>query len=326
MTTAQVPATTAALREELSHVPLTATCCGKAEIAAMLRFAGGLQIVDNTVVLEAEFDHLAPARRLQQLLTRIYRAESQLRRLTPRTGNQPRYTVLVNVGAAALARQTGLLDTRGRPVRGMHPRMVTLPVCDLEATWRGVILARGALTAPTRARALQVTCPGPEAALALAGYGRRLSLRSTIRQLGPTDRVEVPDDDAVDLITRLGAPQTAHAWVRARNAGRGGAETAGTRDSLTDANQRRAARGAVIARARLERALQILGEKEISPRLRATVELRLAHPDITLKQVGQLCDPPATKDTVAGQIRRLLALADRRAAALGITNTADALQ
>ncbi|MBC2866419.1 DNA-binding protein WhiA, partial [Streptomyces mexicanus] len=40
-----------------------------------------------------------------------------------------------------------------------------------------------------------------------------------------------------------------------------------------------------------------------------------------LEELGALADPPLTKDAVAGRIRRLLAMADKRAADLGIPGT-----
>jgi DNA-binding transcriptional regulator WhiA len=41
----------------------------------------------------------------------------------------------------------------------------------------------------------------------------------------------------------------------------------------------------------------------------------------SLEELGQLHDPPLTKDAVAGRIRRLLATADKKAAELGIAGT-----
>ena len=45
----------------------------------------------------------------------------------------------------------------------------------------------------------------------------------------------------------------------------------------------------------------------------------------SLEELGALADPPMTKDAIAGRIRRLLALADKRAAELGIPDTEAAL-
>ena len=54
-----------------------------------------------------------------------------------------------------LARQTGLLDARGRPVRGLPPPVVSGGICDAEAAWRGAFLAHGSLTEPGRSSALE---------------------------------------------------------------------------------------------------------------------------------------------------------------------------
>ena len=45
----------------------------------------------------------------------------------------------------------------------------------------------------------------------------------------------------------------------------------------------------------------------------------------SLEELGQLSDPQLTKDAVAGRIRRLLAMADKRARELGVPDTESAL-
>ena len=54
-------------------------------------------------------------------------------------------------------------------------------------------------------------------------------------------------------------------------------------------------------------------------------DLRLAHRDASLDELGHHADPPLTKDAVAGRIRRLLAMADKRATAEGIPGTESAV-
>ena len=49
--------------------------------------------------------------------------------------------------------------------------------------------------------------------------------------------------------------------------------------------------------------------------------LRLEHKQASLEELGQLHDPVLTKDAIAGRIRRLLAMADKRAEELGIPDT-----
>ena len=96
--------------------------------------------------------------------------------------------------------------------------------------------------------------------------------------------------------------------------------TANRLANFDDANLRRSARAAVAAGARVERALEILGA-EAPDHLQAAGRLRLEHRQASLEELGQLADPPMTKDAVAGRIRRLLAMADKRAIELGIPGT-----
>src|SRR3982750_11131 len=59
-------AMTAAVKDELSRVDVAKPCCRRSEMAALLRFAGGLHIVSGRVVVEAELDTGATARRLRR--------------------------------------------------------------------------------------------------------------------------------------------------------------------------------------------------------------------------------------------------------------------
>jgi len=314
-------ALTAQVKDELASLPVERTSWRKAEVSAMLRFAGGLHIISGRIVIEAELDTGAAARRLRQFISQVYGHTSDvvvvsgggLRRGT-------RYVVRVVKDGESLARQTGLLDNRGRPVRGLPSQVVSAGVGEAEAAWRGAFLAHGSLTEPGRSAALEVTCPGPEAALALVGAARRLGIPAKAREVRGVDRVVIRDGDAIGaMLTRLGAHDAVMVWEerRMRREVRG---TANRLANFDDANLRRSARAAVAAGARVERAFQILGD-EVPDHLREAGMLRLEHKQASLEELGQLADPPLTKDAVAGRIRRLLATADKRAEELGIPDT-----
>lgn len=314
-------ALTAQVKDELARLPVDKTSCRKAEVAAMLRFAGGLHLIQGRVVIEAELDTAIAARRLRQAIAEVYGHTSEIVVVSAggiRRGS--RYVIRVAKDGESLARQTGLLDARGRPVRGLPPQVVSAGVAEAEAAWRGAFLAHGSLTEPGRSSALEITCPGPEAALALVGSARRLGISAKSREVRGVDRVVIRDGEAIGaLLTRLGALETVKVWEERRQR----REVRGTANRLAnfdDANLRRSARAAVAAGARVERAFDILGA-ELPDHLREAGELRLAHKQASLEELGQLAVPPLTKDAVAGRIRRLLATADKRAGELGIPDT-----
>ncbi len=314
-------ALTAQVKDELARLKVDKTSCRKAEVSATLRFAGGLHIISGRIVIEAELDTAIAARRLRSAISEVYGHASELIVVTGsglRRGN--RYVVRVVKDGESLARQTGLLDNRGRPVRGLPPQVVSAGVAEAEAAWRGAFLAHGSLTEPGRSSSLEVTCPGPEAALALVGSARRLGIAAKAREVRGVDRVVIRDGDAISaMLARLGAHDALLVWEerRLRREVRG---TANRLANFDDANLRRSARAAVAAGARVDRAFEILGP-DVPEHLREAGELRLQHKEASLEELGRLADPPLTKDAVAGRIRRLLSTADKRAHELGIPDT-----
>ena len=314
-------AMTAGVKDELSRLPVTKPCCRRAEMAALLRFAGGLHLVSGRVVVEAELDTGSAARRLRREVAQVFGHSSDVHVLAAaglRRGS--RYVVRVARDGEGLARQTGLIDGHGRPVRGLPPQVVSGSTCDAAAAWRGAFLAHGSLTEPGRSASLEVTCPGPEAALALVGAARRIGVPAKARDVRGVDRVVIRDgDDIGAMLTRLGAHDSVLAWEE-RRMRREVRATANQLANFDDANLRRSARAAVAAGARVQRAMEILGA-DAPEHLLSAGRLRMQHPQVSLEDLGLLADPPMTKDAVAGRVRRLLALADRRAAEIGIPDT-----
>lgn len=319
-------AMTSAVKDELSRVELSKACCRKAEVSSILRFANALHLVAGRIVIEAELDTGAAARRLKRDLFEIYGHDAEVAMLQ-QSGIRKgvRYVVRVVEGGEALAKQTGMVDASGRPVRGLPPAIVSGGTCDAESAWRGAFLAHGSLTEPGRSSSLEVTCPGPEAALALVGAARRLGIAAKSREVRGVDRVVIRDGDAISaMLTRLGAHETVLAWEE-RRMRREVRATANRLANFDDANLRRSARAAVAAGARVQRALEILGD-EVPDHLVVAGRLRLEHQQASLEELGALADPAMTKDAIAGRIRRLLALADKRAQELGIPDTESVLE
>ncbi|MDQ1247049.1 MAG: cell division protein WhiA, partial [Actinomycetota bacterium] len=241
-------AMTGAVKDEMSRVEVTKVCCRKAEAVAMLRYGGALHLVGGQIIVEAEFDTGAAARRLRATLKDIYGHESEVTVIQPAgLRKSSRYVVRVIAGGAQLARQTGLVDGAGRPVRGLPASVVGGGGCDAEAVWRGAFLAHGSLTEPGRSGSLEITCPGSEAALALVGAARRMGMSAKSREVRGIDRVVIRDGDTISaMLTRLGAHQSLLEWEE-RRMRREVRATANRLANFDDANLRRSARAAVAA-------------------------------------------------------------------------------
>lgn len=314
-------ALTADVKEELAKIEVGKTSVRAAELATILRFAGGLHLISGRIAVESELDSVQLAKRVRKDLAELYGVRGDVAVITASGARRvSSYVVRVIDGGETLARQTGLLDARRRPIRGLPNRLTTGSIDDLEAIWRGAFLARGSLTDPGRSAALEITCPGNETAMALVGAASRLKVVAKAREVRGVHRVVIRDGEAIgDMLERMGAAGSRRNWedMRQRREVRA---TANRLVNFDDANLRRSAQAAVAACARVERALEILGPG-IPQHLRYAGDLRLAHRDASLDELGHHADPPMTKDAVAGRIRRLLAMADKKASDLGIPGT-----
>ena len=315
-------AMTGLVKDELSRLPAGRTCCRRAELAALLRFAGGLHLVDGRVVVEAELDSGLVARRLRREIGELHGHCAGIKVLPAgalHTG--PRYLVWVERNGGSLARCTGLVDQAGRRVRGLPPVVVSGGDCDAAAAWRGAFLAKGLLSESGGSCSMEVAVPGPEAALALVGAARRLGVPAASRQVRGAERVAVRDSDAITaLLGQLGASAGVLAWQQRQLRRQVPSSTIA---SLETANQRRIAHAAATGVARVQAAMLL--QDEAPEHLLAVGRLRLEHPQASLEELGAFADPPMSKDAVAGRLRRLLSHADRHALALGLPTTQAAI-
>ncbi len=314
-------ALTSDVKDELARIEVTKSATRVAELSAILRFAGGLHLISGRVVIEVEVDAASIARRVRKDLMEVLGIESELAVIAPSgIRRTSRYQVRVIAQGDLLARRAGLIDPKGRPVRGLPAHLVSSTIQEAQAVWRGAFLAHGSLTDPGRSASLEVTAPGNEAAMTLVGVARRLGVVAKAREVRGVHRVVVRDGEAIAaMLTQMGAHTNVLKWEEARLR-REVRATANRLANFDDANLRRSAQAAVAAGARVKRALEILGP-DIPEHLRYAGELRLKFKDASLDELGHHANPPMTKDAVAGRIRRLLAMADKKAEELGIPAT-----
>lgn len=292
-----------------------------AELSALLRFAGGLHVISGQVAVEVELDHVEAAKRLRRELHELLGFASDAVVMQPNSQRSyPLYVVRVRRGGDILARQTGLMDERKRPIRGMSNKLTTSPPDVLAAIWRGAFLAHGQLTEPGRSSSIELVSPTSEAAMAMVGIAQRMGVSAKAREVRMAQRVFIREPDAIgSLLDQIGAPNAREQWEELRKR-REVRNSANRLVNFDDANLRRSAQAAVAACARVERALDILGD-DVPEHLHYAGMLRLNHRDASLDELGHHADPPLTKDAVAGRIRRLLAMADKKADELGIPST-----
>ena len=118
--------------------------------------------------------------------------------------------------------------------------------------------------------------------------------------------------EITDMLSIIGAQSARFAMEDAfiRKELRNNANRATNCDS---ANMERSVIAASRQTQAIERLLAAVGESSLPPALLMTAKLRLNNPDVSLEELGWLCDPPVGKSGVNHRLRKLEKLAEELA-------------
>ena len=298
------------VRQELARQPITDASTARAELTALLRFAGHLTIVGGTptrVEISVESTSGAVARRAYTLVQHRFGLRPELSvRLPDGLRSSRSYRVRIDVGAVQVAEDLGIVDHDGRPIE-VAPTRFTVEVA--EAFARGAMLAAGSLSSPERPPHAEIAATTGASARTLAAALTQL-LEAPVR---PTDearpRVVIKSGERIgELLATLGAPQAFLEWddQRLRRQLRGDATRLANADG---ANLRRSIEASASQVAAVERAVRSVGWDGLDDELRSIALARLANPEASLAELGELLDPPIGKSAVHRRLRRLEGIA-----------------
>lgn len=313
-------ALTGDLRRELAGVEVTRACCRKAEFAAVARLGGRMVTGPKGDVLLIEVSDPLTASRLRRTALEVFghRAAVTPSQLHPE--DSWLVSFLAGTPSERMAVQCGLRDRQGRLARGLSPEAVGSRPCDAVAVLRGALLAAGQLAVGSRSPDLAMQMPNAEVVMALNVVCRRLRVPVRSRETRGQLVMSFDEDGTRAVLSLVGADITALRWAELRTRQLVRRPDGRRMVNFDEANARRSSEAAEQAARRVERALVILGD-EVPTHLLVAGKLRCEFRQESLEQLAKRMPEPTTKDGIAGRLRRLLALADRRADELGIPDT-----
>lgn len=298
------------IRQELAHNELPNRNLQHDEIEGILRFAGVLTRHGGeppTTSLQVITASGAVARRTFRLVHACfgYRPElfvqkpSGLTRLT-------RYGVRFNEASAPIARAVGLF---GEDERVQPPQTPIKPGERSVSFLRGVVLAAATFSAPNRAAHCEIAAANHENALYVQKLFRRLlGSHAHISDAGRLRIIIKSGETIGELLSLLGATNAFMQYdeQRLRRQLRSDANRLANADN---ANLKRSVAASLEQTAVIRELVNQHGLETIPAPLRQTALVRLANPQLSLRELGLLLDPPVSKTAVH---RRLAQLAQLR--------------
>jgi cell division protein WhiA len=300
---------TDSIRQELAHSALPDPKLQADELEGILRFAGVLTRHGGDppkTSLQVITASGPVARRTYRLVDALFGFRPELFVQKPSgLTRSTRYGVRLNEASTPIGRAVGLFDKYSRV---QPPRLPVRQGARAVSFLRGVVLAAATFSTPTRDAHLEIVTENRENAEYVAELLHHLlGAHAPVHDNGRI-RVVIKSGARIgELLSLLGAT---NAFVRydeqrLRRQLRSDANRLANADS---ANLKRSVEASLAQTAMIRDLVRRQGVENIPEGLRQTALVRLANPHVSLRELGQLLDPPAGKAAVHRRLAQLAQL------------------
>ena len=302
---------TAEVKDELSRCEFECPDCPRAMLSALVRIEGTLFISGpGRYRLEIATETGSVARTTIKLLHTIYDLKTELtvRRSVLHKTHNYLITVPAQLELERALRDMGIVSDTGLNL-GIEPALVRRSCCSA-AYLRGAFLGGGFISDPRGDFHFELTCESEELARSLVelmergGIDARITKRRNIYTvyLKGAERI-------VNFLALVGASQSALEMENVRVV-KSVRNDVNRRVNAEIANQAKATDAALSQVKTIKALIDNGGMNSIPPALQEIARLRLEYPDVSLRELGELADPPLSKSAVYHRIRRIEEVAE----------------
>ncbi|WP_102371801.1 DNA-binding protein WhiA [Enorma phocaeensis] len=298
---------TAEVRDELSRCEPACEYCDLATLAALVRVCGTLSIAGpGRYRLTVATETGAVARTMINLAHKMLklRTEFTVRRSVLHKVRNYLIALPDQPGLDKALVLLGVLDRQGGLVQGVPRHVVARPCCRLSFI-RGALIAGGFVADPRGDFHLEVAVSGERLARDLARLVREIGVNARVNRRRGAYAVYVKSaEDVRTLLHAVGAERSVRILEDAR-AMKSVKNDVNRKVNAELANQTRSA-GAAQHQLELIAELEARGLRGTLPQaLSEFCDLREAYPDLSLRDLGAMCDPPLSKSALYHRVLRL---------------------
>lgn len=307
---------TARVKNELAHVMPERACCRLAECIALTRSSGALLIRDSRFGVRMATANAAVARKIIHLYKALFGLPLAIlyKRSSLRRQNIYLMEVTDHPGAMIALQEMGIIDAGGQFRFGMK-RLLVARSCCRRAYLRGYFLGNGSLAGPERQHHLEMYARYPEQARELKAMLESFQLRP--RDQERSGRILIYLKDGEQIVNFLNVVGAHSALLHYENV-RIYKEFKSRVNRLVNCetgNLGKTVEAAMQQRVDIRLIEDHLGLHRLPRALRELVELRLKYPEASLRELGEMMNPPVGKSGVNHRMRRLEEMAGRLRAA-----------
>ncbi|WP_281890759.1 DNA-binding protein WhiA [Paenibacillus sp. YYML68] len=288
------------------------SCCERAELASLIRMNGSVQLTSQKIVLDISTENAAIARRIYSLLKKTFRVHTELLvRKKMRLKKNNVYIVRVPTQVQDILKELQIVSEGFLFTPGIEAALIKRSCCK-RAYLRGAFLAGGSVNNPEGSSYhLEIYSMYEEHCKALCKLANEFDLnaRCIERKKGFVLYIK-EGEKIIEFLSLIGAHQALLRFedVRIMKDMRNSVnrlvncETANLNKTI----------GAAVRQIDNIRLLQKeIGLDKLPDKLREVAEIRLMHPDMNLKEVGDLLKGKVSKSGVNHRLRKIDELAEK---------------
>jgi len=304
-------------KNELARVTAKRDCCKLAELAALVKMDGFLHISGRQVSLQIINQNAAVARKLFKLIKELFGIQAEvLVRKSARLRRNNTYLVRVppRQELPQMLARLGVIKEDGFLREGTFRELLRSECCR-RAYLRGAFLGGGSVNSPGGAYHLEIVTSQRRLAADIGKLLRKFGLAARVSRRKEQYVVYLKESEQIaNCLNIMGAHaallefESTKIYKDMRNQVNRlvNCETANLNKTV-NASLRQTENIRFIARS--------IGMDKLPSALREVAELRLNFPDASLKELGEMADPPLGKSGVNHRLRKLDQIAERLRAA-----------
>ncbi|MEK3790176.1 DNA-binding protein WhiA [Paenibacillus sp. FSL R7-0204] len=298
-------------KKELTMVE-SPPCCEKAEMSALIRMNGSVQLSSKKVVLDISTENAAIARRVYSLLKKYYQVHIELLvRKKMRLKKNNVYIVRIPNQVQEILKDLRIVSEGFIFTDGIDEEIVAKNCCK-RAYLRGAFMAGGSVNNPEGSSYhLEISSMYEEhckALVELAGEFH-LNARCIERKKGFILYIK-EGEKIIEFLSLIGAHQALFKFEDVRIM-RDMRNSVNRIVNCETANLNKTISAAVRQIENIKLLQREVGLESLPDKLREVAEIRLAHPDINLKEVGDMLGGTVSKSGVNHRLRKIDELADK---------------
>jgi len=302
---------TAEVKEELSRVMPAKSCCPRAELSALMRVEGTIHISGGERYrLEMATETAPVARKAIKLMHGLYGLKTELtvRRSVLHKTNNYLITVPSQPALAPALTDLGILDEAMGLTYGVPARLVRKDCCAVSYL-RGAFLGGGFVADPHGDFHFELTAETEQHARDLVGLMSRFGIEARVTRRRGLYAVYLKG--AEPIVTFLALVGAHRALLRTEDVRiiKSMRNDVNRLVNAETANLQKSADAAIAQVEDIRYLADVHGLEWLPPALQELAQLRLDHPDVSIRELGEYAQPPLSKSAVYHRIRRLESLA-----------------